>query len=408
MNILIIEDNELKQQNICNIIDKEYNHKFNIDMVDELEAAKRMIADNSYDLYILDFAIKCEDHIPSIEYGIELYDIIGSKSNIIGYSSGDDIVSSNRSEIIDDIKFIKYTIKGSDWEKQLLSYLNDITKNIDIENYSYDLAIITALQDEFDYVLKASNTEWFINRNHEDDLFDFHTTRIYNSENNKSINVVACTEDRMGMSDAAALSTKLILNFSPKYLCMTGICAGMNGKVEKGNIIVAERFFNYQAVTIKKDKLQPTFYDEPCNPDLLKMIKQTVKAQDYNTEIRNEWDKKYLQDGVSPSAKSFDIIVGKQFGTGSAVVKDGDIMNTIQEDWVKDIIALDMEAYSVMIAAKYAPRDIKTIPFVIKSVQDFADKDKDKTYRSFSAYASAKLLFSFCKDRLINEISKTR
>jgi nucleoside phosphorylase/CheY-like chemotaxis protein len=410
MKILIVEDNKRKQKEIIHLLDQEYNHRLEIDVIEELLQAKRKIDHNKYDLIILDFAIKYDEYIAKIDYGIEFYDYLMNneydKGSIIGYSSGIDITKHERKDILKNIKFIKYDIKDADWEKELLEFIKSMiqSKKILIEEISYDLAVVTALKDEFEYMKKASDTEWYINRNHKNDLFNFWTTRIYSSDKLKSITVVACTANKMGMSDAASLSTKLILSFMPKYLCMTGICAGLKGKTEKGNIIIAERFFNYQAVTINKEKDQPTFYDEICNDDLLVKIEQTLEEQDYLDEIRHDWEKYESKQGSAPSQDTFEVIVRKQFGTGSAVVKKEEIMTTIQKEWVKDIIALDMEAYSVMVAAKYAPKDRKTIPFVIKAVQDFADVEKDKTYRAFSCYASARLLFKFCNDRLVDDI----
>lgn len=414
MKILIVEDNDRKQEEIIDILDQEYNHRLEIDVTDELLQAKRKIDQNKYDLIILDFAIKYDEYIAKIDYGIEFYDYLIAndydKSSIIGYSSGIDITKHERKDILGSIEFIEYDIKNSDWETKLLVLIEKMIqskKNL-LEEISYDLAIITALKDEFEYLKKASDTKWYINKNHKHDLFNFWTTRIYSSDKLKSITVVACTSNKMGMSDAASLSTKLILSFTPKYLCMTGICAGLKGKTEKGNIIIAERFFNYQAVTINEERDQPTFYDEICNPDLLVKIEQTLDEQDYLDEIRHDWEKNESKNGSAPSQDTFEVIVGKQFGTGSAVVKNEEIMTTIQKEWVKDIIALDMEAYSVMIAAKYSLKDRKTIPFIIKAVQDFADVEKDKTYRAFACYASARFLFKFCNDRLVNDIAEEK
>lgn len=63
-----------------------------------------------------------------------------------------------------------------------------------------------------------------------------------------------------------------------------------------------------------------------------------------------------------------------------------------------------MEAYSVMIAAEFS--EGKTIPLIVKSVQDFANKEKDEEYRKFACFSSARYFFKMCEDRLIAEMNK--
>lgn len=406
MNILIVEDNTQKQDEIIKLIDERYNHLIGITCVESLEDAQGEIKYNNYDLYVLDFSIKSQNHSASIKYGIEAYNIIcdkeGGVDKILGYSNFDNLMLENP-EIAKSIEFINYTQK-KDWNDIFLRFLEQYIQNNSIAlRTDYDVAIVTALQEEFKYMKKASNTTWFQNYN-TDELFGFYTTRMKNVHGD-SIIVVAYTVHEMGMSYASAIATKMVVKFQPKYIVMTGICAGFEKKTNKGDIIVPQYVFNYQSGDIREgNDFGPLYKLKEIDDDLKKIIKQIQDnyKKDYIQNIQEEWLDKY-DIGKTPGREQ-EIHIGKSFGTGSAVVKDGAIIQYIQEQYVKDLIGLDMEAYSVMIAAEFS--EGKTIPLIVKSVQDFANKEKDEEYRKFACFSSARYFFKMCEDRLIAEMNK--
>ena len=50
---------------------------------------------------------------------------------------------------------------------------------------------------------------------------------------------------RMGESDAAIMAQKLIDRLNPKVIAMAGFCAGKSGRVQLGDLIVANKIYNY-------------------------------------------------------------------------------------------------------------------------------------------------------------------
>jgi len=408
MNILLVEDNPTKQGEIMCILEKEYNHLMKIDCVSHLEKAQELISIKQYDLYILDFSIRSKDHDSSIDYGIALYDYINEKqelNKIIGYSEFDNILNK-RKDIIETIPFIPYSSRDDIWKNKFKDLISEyISKNNIIIDTVYDIVVVTALDDEFKYMKEASNTNWYSNKNVEEDLFNFYTTRLVNAHG-ETANVVAYTMNEMGMSYASALAIKMLINFMPKYLVMTGICAGFEGKTKKGDIIIPGAIFNYQSGDIReKGDFTPLYKIKEIDQKVNKIIRIIEAEYSYGRQIRDEWSKKYPTEKVA--GRDQKIHINKSFGTGSAVVKDGKILKEIQEKNVKDLIGLDMEAYSVMIAKEFADENNPVVPLVIKAVQDFANKEKDKTYRNFSSYASARYFFKLCEDKLISEINKS-
>ncbi len=399
MRILIIEDNKEKKDRIINLLDTKYNHKLDMDISTNLELAKEKIEKFEFDLYILDLSIKSGNSEATIDNGLFLFDILIKKDkSVIVYSSVDDLQKRNKEDIFVQYNtpFIDYKSSQTDWEIILLKEIDNIInqKKIILNDISYDIAIMTALEDEFDYMLKASKLVWF--KNSDDCNFVYYTTRL--NKDNKSLRLVAFTNNKMGMSNSAVIATKLILKFKPKYIVMTGICAGLESKTSKGDIIIPQYVFNYQEGDIKDEKFVPSFKSKELNNTLHRMIEQSKNS--YSIDIRNEWEREY-NEGKTPGTE-FKVHTDKHLGTGSAVVKSQKILDDIQETYQKDILGLDMESYSLFIAAENS--EVETKALVIKAVQDYANKEKDKEYRNFASYASARFFFKFCEDRLIDKI----
>ena len=399
MKILLVEDYKEKIDQIINLLDEKYNHRLDIEIAINLESAKEKIEKSEFDLYILDLSIKDGNSEATIDNGLLLFDILKTdKKNIIIYSNVDDLQKRGQEKIFEqyNIPFIDYKSSGIIWKESLLKEIEEIIKknNIILNDIAYDIAILTALEDEFEYMIKASNLDWF--KNVDDDNFVYFTTKL--KKDTKFVKIVAFTNNTMGMSNSAVLSTKLILKFKPKYIVMTGICAGIEGKTNKGDIIIPQYVFNYQEGDIKDERFTPSFKPKELNTRLHRMIEQSKNS--YSIDIRTEWETTH-NIGKTPGSE-FKVHTNKHLGTGSAVVKSEKILNDIQELYQKDILGLDMEAYSLFIAAENS--EVETNALVIKAVQDFANKEKDKEYRLFASYASARFFFKFCEDRLIDRI----
>ena len=89
--------------------------------------------------------------------------------------------------------------------------------------------------------------------------------------------------------------------------------------------------------------------------------------------------------------------------TGSAVIAHDQVFEEISEHSRK-VIALDMEGYSIFVAAQMINKN--TIPLVIKGVQDHASHIKNDDYRNYSIYVAARFFYEVCVNKLIDEIIK--
>ena len=323
MNILLIEDNKLKKEQIIKLIDKEFLCLLSIDVAYNLEEAKNKIMNSKYDIYILDLSIKSGLHEASIDYGFEIYDTIKNLTkNIIIYSTVDNLIKHPRNNEFNEnlVPFIDYTSKEKDWEYKLIEFLRNFVK---FDELNYDIAILTALDDEFHWMKKASETSWYSFEKNDN---TFYVSKISN-DFGEEVSIVAYSINKMGIAYSSSIATKILIDFKPKLLVMTGICAGLEKVADKGDIIVPEYIFNYQEGDITEDGFVPAFKVKQLNSKISKLVKQTKDS--YTIDIKNDWEKKYNSFGKMPGG-TFKIINEKHFGTGSAVVKDETILNDIR------------------------------------------------------------------------------
>lgn len=79
--------------------------------------------------------------------------------------------------------------------------------------------------------------------------------------------------------------------------------------------------------------------------------------------------------------------------SGASVLEDQKIADSIVQQHRK-LIGIEMEGYAVLASAEEAPLP-QPKAFVIKSVCDFADTEKNDEYREYAAYTSAAVLKVF-------------
>jgi nucleoside phosphorylase len=173
---------------------------------------------------------------------------------------------------------------------------------------------------------------------------------------------------------------------------MLGICAGNKDETDLGNIVVADSSFNYQAGKIVDNEFFADGGELQLDGYLQNLI--TTTKDNFSHDISKECDPK--GDYTFPK-----LVIGQMI-SGSAVIKQENFFNTLKHKSRK-ITALDMEAYSVFVAANMTNCN-KTKALVIKGVQDFADLQKNDKYRQHALLVCAKYFYKLCDYKLISKI----
>lgn len=280
-----------------------------------------------------------------------------------------------------DIKDIKLIISNQKQNSNTMDYeyLNTVTNS----KQNVDIVILTALQQpEKEAVLKEFSTDW---ESCIDDGVLYKISDVNFSDRILSV-AVACQND-MGMVPATILTTKAIRSWQPTLVIMTGICAGVKGDVNLGDIIIAQNVFDYGSGKITHGKLQPDYSPVQMNANLCNLLIDFSRDKDNLSSILADWP---IETGKPQTI--LKAWVGS-FASGAAVVADDNVVVDILSHKRK-LYGIDMEAYGVARATvEVSTKNAKFL--IIKGVADFADENKGDNIREFCAYASASFVKKF-------------
>lgn len=402
MRVLLLENTQEKANVIADVI-KETGcvQESMIDFVQDINSSKKHLKENVYDLFIVDIKVPKRFGEKDLKDGG--YQLIRTLSKqTLGYNVPSHIAAitefddtyDNYKEKFDEglVSFIKYGRELSGWKNQLKNKIDLIKKSLStslIDEYKYDLAIICALDSPELEAVKELSNNW--NRvNLPNTSIPFYKTIFDFGE--KQLNVLAVSIDKMGMVATSVLATQVIENFRPRYLAMTGIAAGIKDEVSLGDILVVNPSWDFGAGKIKVDDDGNQLFEidprqEPIDSDINLNVLELSKDSSFFNKLRAEWKASKITNVLT--------VHSGPVASGAAVIADGEITKKIKLQSRK-IIGIEMEAYGIIYAAKHATKP-KPEPLVIKSVCDFADKEKNDGFQSYAAYTSAQFLYEYAK-----------
>ncbi|WP_405599333.1 MULTISPECIES: response regulator [unclassified Pseudoalteromonas] len=386
MKILIVEDNYDKVRKIHGVFGAD---KPEIKSCVSAFEAKTILENEFYDIVIVDIQIPDIDGGDiSPSGGIDLLSHIENSDDIIApaYVIGLTSFDSNFEELKGNFEQFGWPLYNinSDYEVWSKILLNKyISKSKNTQQYSADVAIITALEHtELEAVLKINNPNW------EEINIKGHTyyfSEFVDKQKNK-IKVVATASERMGTSAASIITTKVSFHFNPRLMIMSGICAGVKGKVGLGDIVVADHVWDWSAGKITGDKDNIDFLPEPHQIPLARNLRGIFKSYGvtcpYSEDIYREWEGR--------RGESHPKVHLAPMACGSQVIANSGLMDKILEGNRK-MLALEMESYGFLLACD----SIDTPAFVAKSICDFADSEKGDEAHQYASYTSASFAFKF-------------
>jgi len=405
LTILIVDDNQNKIKDVRKIVEKLAG----IDLLEtatNIISAKKILRDHYFDLLILDLGLPLRDGDDALPRNgidflseINISDQLIRPSHIIGFSAIDSYIDQF-SEIYDSELWalIKYEEDNEEWGNKIINKINYLIKSKqDILNkpplsYQYDVAIVTALRHpELESLLRL-DVSWESFRLNNDSTEYF--KGVINKED-YNIKIVAACTPQMGMVAASNLTSKMIHNFRPRYIAMTGIAAGVAGIGNYGDILIADITFDSgsgKIITDENDEriFLPDYRSIDLEPDLKEQFISLKGNRDYLYEIKNKWPINITHE--------LNIHVGP-FASGAGVIANKKVIDEIKGHSRK-LIGLDMETYGVFYATKYSSKPRPKACFSMKSISDFGDSNKNDNYHEYAAYTSANYLYNFVKDKL--------
>lgn len=400
LKVLIIEDTDKKARSL-----KEHVRACGCEVkvvAGTREAEASMIADQ-YEMVLLDL------YIPE-EFGDEAspknaYSLLERLSKDRRMNKPLAIFGITQYSDVDDEKFrdyfggglIKYEENSDIWKAQVrgkIEYLKQLRRMRPQKNpYDFDVAIITALKKpENEQLKKVLSNKWNAIELEGDDTTTYYTTEI-KTNSGETIRVVTCYQQLMATTAAAMLTTKVIANFHPRYLFMTGIAASVKAKEEGvgyGDVLVATEVWNAANGKLKEDAQDNHLF----MPD----YRHEVLDAGFENIITNLMDEKQLLYDIS---EAFPSEAGKpntklQIHKGPmasvpAVIACKKIVDDLKAH-DRNLLGIEMESYGLFYASSkgFNPRPIYTAS--LKSVSDYGTKEKCDKYQEYAAYTSAAVL----------------
>lgn len=377
-----------------------------------VEQAVELVSKNQYDLAILDLYIPMRfgddpspDNAVTFLRDLNKDDDLLMPYNIVGITRWADADPKYR-QIFDSylLAYILYEQNSDDWKNKLrnkIAFLLKSQKSIrNQEVYDYDVAIVNALKSENEKVREVFGVEGWTTEIIPSDLATtFYTKTIVNQKGDR-IRIVTCYALQMASTASAALTTKLIYYYRPRYLFMTGIAAAVNREdANLGDILVASKVWDGASGKIKTDEdgfdvFYPDYHEIPVDTDL-EAIANRLAA---DRKLLNSIEEKFTFKIGKPDTK-LNIHIGP-IASVPAVLSSKEQVEAIQTHCRK-LLGVEMEGYGVFYAASNSSRPRPKYTMLVKSVSDYADPKKSNDYQEYAMYTSAMLVQYIIENELV-------
>jgi nucleoside phosphorylase/CheY-like chemotaxis protein len=396
MKILIADDQTRRYDRLVEALEKIGVNREQIDIVNCAHTAQECLEKNYYDLFILDvlLPVRPEDE-PDLRHSIDLLielhedDLLIKPGYILGITA-DKVIVGEASKIFDELTWtiVQYAHDNDGWINQVLNCIRYLLnkgsrKEEGSLEYQVDLAVICALEKpELEEVLRLP-WNWSSARPLDDIVF---VHDGYFEVEGRKISVCATFAPRMGMVSTALRSAAIISLLRPRMLAMCGICAGVKGKVNIGDVILADPAWDFQSGKRVRDKGNAQFSIAPHHLYPPTVVRTHVEQIRSDKEALREIFDRFQGD---PPSNMPQIVIGP-LASGSAVLADGEVVKEIQTQH-RELRGVEMEAYGMFAAANVASHP-QPKSFALKAVCDFADPDKDDSNQRYAAFMSANVL----------------
>jgi nucleoside phosphorylase/CheY-like chemotaxis protein len=409
MKILFVDDDNRKIKTIAPIlkdrcgIDQDCIHV----SYDAMQA-RQALGETKFDLMILDLLLplRAVDD-PDVRHSTDLLREIVLESDLRKPSMILGITRDMNARIAAEPLFqdhlwtvIEVNETSDEWTQRIVNCVRYLKageeRSPEAKEYKIDVAILTALPSPELEAVHCLPWEWDVERPLD------RTTMVRKGNfksGGKTFSVVCAAAPRMGMTATAILATKIIAIERPRFVLMTGICAGVEGRVSLGDIVFADPCWDYQSGKHVRDSDGGARF--AIAPHQLSVSEAIRTRADQLRRDKSVW--RSIEDGWQlPKPSQLNMHIGP-LASGSAVIADETQVEQIMTQQ-RQLLGIEMEAYGLFAAAQSADTP-KPTAFAMKSVCDFANSRKDDSAQPYAAYTSAQAARVFL-ERYMHEIAE--
>lgn len=398
VNILLVDDNQAKIRSVLKSLQEVDEVEYeNIKVARDINEAKRYLSYSFFDLLILDMALpNTADQEPSALAGLALLeeittrDVFKTPGHIVGLSAYKDQIDHAGPRMQQGLWSMIYFNSSEDgWSNALKSKTRHIIRAKQIlepnADYEVDVFWLCALDDPELMAVLDLPIDWHMSKETDKKVVHHSGTA---KEGVTNVSICAAALPMMGPISTATYVSRIITEFRPKILVMTGIMAGNSKFTNFGDIVVANPTWDWGSGKHVNSEEGSAFfsaapYQETLDPLVSEAVVRIRSDGDLLSCLQKQWR------GQKPDTV-LKILEGP-VASGASVVADSGFFKKLIEQHRK-LLGIDMEAHAFMYACRHCALP-KPVPFVIKSVCDFADEAKSNDYQKYCSYVSAQTAF---------------
>lgn len=224
--------------------------------------------------------------------------------------------------------------------------------------------------------------------------YKYYSTTIQNHKG-ESLTIHVSWQSGYGPDTAISHLITILNECNPRFVGMTGVCAGDKRKVKLGDLVIASSAFIYddvmsfkdpqqQSVKVYSTNIDRTYFNKVLDAWARFVTKQKLPV---NQELSGETPP-HPTPHISPMA------------CVSTVRRDNPFRHI--QTLVSETVALDMEGASVYhTAASFSgPHSL-----VVKGVCDYADSEKNDDYHEYASRVSAAYMVCFIKEYVTSDLA---
>ncbi|MFJ1300082.1 hypothetical protein ACILG0_08945 [Pseudomonadota bacterium AL_CKDN230030165-1A_HGKHYDSX7] len=406
MRFLVVDDDPQKLQLVRTFLVEQGVDTNDILQAEHAAGARIALASGSVDILLIDVLLPARRGAPALGQNcVELLRQImedgttPAPRHILGMTASADTRAEFEADFQSLITRVLHIAPGEHrWRQDLggfLLFLRHITSAREANDY--DICVLNALRaPELSGLLAAwqprLGAEQLLGRN------IIYQTGLVTLEGVER-RLVCAHLAQMGPIASTHAATALLSEFRPRIILMTGICGGFADHVNIGDIVVAEKSWDWQAGKWKDGGAAPAESQalespiDATNRSFNARLESALDQRDASPELIA--DARALSERIAAIHETYQgikpgsapkLVVGPMV-TGSSVVASMDIQTLFREQHRK-MVGIDMECYGLYYAAAlHGGSPVKAI--CIKSVSDLADRAKGDDFQTYCSHMSA-------------------
>lgn len=371
MRILAIEDNVEKANGIRSLV-SEVSPDSVFVVCEDLHSAWKELFNTVYDLIVLDLMMPLTKNGQPQDVGGEVINVIGESqlnraARIVALTGYEDLFEQQATRFAElGVLLVYFDEFSGKWKKTIRSMIRRASVLP-----RCDFVIICALDGERD---AFERTDALVGPRRVEHGFDLRRIEIGRYVGN------AILQPRAGLVDSSVTTAAVVERFRPRLIAMSGICAGMRGRVKKGQVLVCGTCWEYQVgkYGVKGFEIEP--YQSGLREPVRQILSRLCKS---NELVKSIYADCGSSDVVECPPKMANIV------SGSAVIADEDIREGIRLQHRK-IDGIEMEMAGVFRAVQLVNDSVVVIG--AKAVADFADSKKDDKLHAYACTLSARFI----------------